>query len=285
MKRGIIKIDEEKCNGCGNCIPGCPEGAIRIIEGKARLAKDSLCDGLGACLGECPLGAITIEERESDAYDERLVIENISKEGLAAVRVHLKHLNEHNEREYLETALLVLKEKGVEIPEEAYKMESHHSGHPGCPGSRSMSFTPKPSAEAEARAEMGSSLASELSHWPIQLHLISPLAPHYFKADLLLCADCVPFTIGDFHAKFLKGKTLAVACPKLDEGQEIYEEKLTALIDEAQINTLTVMVMEVPCCGGLVRLAQAAAAKAQRKVPVKCVQVSLQGEILREAWV
>ncbi|HNV86510.1 MAG TPA: 4Fe-4S binding protein, partial [Candidatus Omnitrophota bacterium] len=185
MKRKVIKIDEDQCNGCGNCIPGCPEGAIRIIDGKARLEKDSLCDGLGACLGECPLGAITIEEKETEAYDEKLVIENILKEGMSAVRSHLKHLNEHHEREYLKTALLVLKEKGVEVPEEAYKMENHHNGHQGCPGSRSMSFSPKSSA-TEGKGEREIPALSELSHWPVQLHLISPRAPHYFKSDLLL---------------------------------------------------------------------------------------------------
>jgi len=147
-----------------------------------------------------------------------------------------------------------------------------------------MSFSPKSSA-TEGKGEREIPALSELSHWPVQLHLISPRAPHYFKSDLLLCADCVPFAVADFHGQFLKGKTVAVACPKLDGGQEIYEEKLTALIDEAQINTLTVTIMEVPCCGGLLRLAQAAAARATRKVPIKCVQVSLQGAILNEMWV
>jgi len=206
-KRSVVKIDEEKCTGCGECVPACAEGAIRIIDGKARLVADNLCDGLGACLGDCPADAITIEEREADAFDEVAV---------------------------------------------------------------AAAAGPQPSA---------------LRQWPVQLHLVSPRAPYFQGADLLLAADCTAFAMGDFHSKHLKGRALAVACPKLDGGQEVYLRKLVALIDEAKVNTITVLIMEVPCCGGLQQLAQTAAAKASRKVPVKRVVVGLRGEILSEDWI
>jgi ferredoxin len=284
MKRKIISIDEDTCNGCGNCIPGCPEGAIQMIDGKARLISDLFCDGLGACLGQCPEEAITIEEREAEPYDEPKVMANIVKQGSNTIAAHLIHLKEHNESEYLKQALSYLAEHQIGNPlEEMKKMNSHsHTSGGGCPGSRSTDFAP---ASPTAAADQEGTRPSELTHWPIQLHLISPAAAHFRGRDLLLAADCVPFTMGDFHKDFLKGKTLAIACPKLDGGQEVYLEKLTALIDEAKINTLQVMIMQVPCCGGLLRLAQEAASRASRKVPVKCTVVSLQGDVLQEQWV
>lgn len=277
MLRKIIKIDEAKCTGCGDCIPGCPEGALRIVDGKAKLVKDSFCDGLGACLGKCPEGAIRIEERETESYDEERVMANIIQKGESAVKAHLEHLKEHGEEEALQTAMSVLErgKDGAHSPE-------HHAG--GCPGSQNKMFVRHDAAQGSQRCAEGE-MPSELGHWPIQLHLISPRAPQYLKKDLLLCADCVAYTVGAFHSGHLRGKSLAIACPKLDEGQEIYLEKLTALIDQAEINTLTVMIMEVPCCSGLLRLAQAAAAKAKRKVPIKCIQISLQGEVLGEKWI
>jgi hypothetical protein len=145
-----------------------------------------------------------------------------------------------------------------------------------------MNFAPEAATTA---VDQDGHRPSALTHWPIQLHLISPMAPHFRGKDLLLAADCVPFTMGDFHKDYLQGKTLAIACPKLDSGQEVYLEKLTALIDEAKINTLQVMIMQVPCCSGLLRLAQEAVSRASRKVPVKCMVVGLQGEILQEQWV
>ncbi len=280
MKRNIITIDQEKCTGCGLCIPNCPEGAIQIIDGKARLVSDLMCDGLGACLGHCPEEAITIEEREAEPYDEKKVMANIVKAGDNTIRAHLKHLNDHNETEYYRQAIEYLNEQGIPVPEE--KENDVNSGHfSGCPGSRQMTFDEKPSAAAP---EAGTR-QSQLGHWPVQMHLISPRATQYQGADVLLSADCVAYAMGDFHKDYLKGKALAIACPKLDEGQEIYEEKIRALIDEAKINTLTVMIMQVPCCGGLLRMAQRAAASAGRKVPVKALVVSVQGEVIQEEWV
>lgn len=278
MRRSIIKIDEEKCDGCGDCIPGCPEGALQIINGKARLVGEVLCDGLGACIGRCPKGAITIEEREAPAYDERQVMAKVVKQGPAVLQAHLNHLQEHKEKENLHVAMTFLRDKGLQAP---FKAVPHGSQGGGCPGSRSMSFQPRPAAPPVG----GQSQPSHLTHWPIQLHLLNPTAPHYQGADVLLAADCVPFAVADFHKDFLRGKSLAIACPKLDENQEVYVQKLTAMVDAARINTLTVIIMQVPCCQGLLRLAQAAVAQAQRKVPVRCVVASLQGEILQDAWV
>lgn len=284
MKRSIIKIDEEKCNGCELCIPNCPEGAIQIIDGKARLVSDLFCDGLGACLGHCPEGAIEIEEREAEPYNERTVMENIVKQGDNVVLAHLEHLKEHGELEYLKEAVDVLKEKGMsnllEKPEGG--APGHHAMAPGgCPGSRSMKFA---DAEASTGDETGTR-PSSLTHWPIQLHLMSPNAPQYQGKDVLLSADCVAYSLGDFHKDYLKDKALAIACPKLDEGQDVYLEKIRALIDDAKINTLTVMIMEVPCCSGLLALARKAAESASRKVPLKTVVVGVQGSVLSEEWV
>jgi ferredoxin len=282
MKRKIISIDEEKCNGCGNCIPGCPEGAIQMIDGKARLISDLFCDGLGACLGHCPEGAITIEEREAEPYDENKVMANIVRQGKNVIAAHLVHLRDHNEQEYLKQAMAYLRDHQIINPLEELKTMNHPNHPGGCPGSKSMEFS-GPREEAAGNPE--GIRPSQLSHWPIQLHLMSPNAAQYQGKDVLLAADCVPFAMAEFHRDYLKGKSLAIACPKLDVGQEVYLEKLTALIDQARINTLHVMIMQVPCCGGLLRLAQTAVERAARKVPVKCTVVSLQGDVLQERWV
>lgn len=275
MKRKIIAIDAEKCNGCSQCLPNCPEGALQIIDGKARLVSDLFCDGLGACIGHCPEGAIIITEREAEPYDERKVMENIVLQGSATVNAHLRHLRDHGETGYLKEALDYLREKGVppEGPDQPLAC--------GCPGTMAKDFS-KPAATGSGSSGQAT---SELSHWPIQLHLISPQASSFQKADLVLAADCTAFALGSFHADYLKGKRLAIGCPKLDSGQEIYLEKLVALIDEAKINTLTLVIMEVPCCRGLLNLAQRAVAGALRKVPIKLVVVGVRGEIVAEEWV
>ena len=154
-------------------------------------------------------------------------------------------------------------------------------GMEGCPGSQMHDFSKK---GQETKEEAGKR-QSQLKQWPIQLHLISPQAPYYEKADVLLSADCVAFTVGDFHKDYLKGKSIAIACPKLDEGQDVYVEKIKSWIDDAQINTLTVMTMQVPCCAGLVATAQQALQSAERKIPIKSIVVSLQGDVLSEEWV
>jgi NAD-dependent dihydropyrimidine dehydrogenase PreA subunit len=289
MKRKIITIDETKCNGCGLCVQGCPEGAIRLIDGKARLVGDLYCDGLGACIGGCPEGAITIEEREAVAYDERKVMDNIVRQGAGTIKAHLDHLRTHGESGYLATALAVLEERGIPAPKDeqtAGQGEPAHGGHEGhsCPGLKAFNFGRQGGAAPAPEQAPAAEARSELRQWPVQLHLISPLAPHFRDQDLLLAADCTAFSAGDFHNKYLRNKALAIACPKLDDGQERYVEKLVALIDGARINTLTVLKMHVPCCGGLLHLALEARDKAQRKIPVKTITIDPEGGVLEEKW-
>ena len=281
MKRDIIVIDEEKCTGCGVCIPSCKEGALQIIDGKARLISDLYCDGLGACVGHCPFDAMRIEEREAEAYDERKVmIENIIPAGENTIKAHLQHLMDHNGMKWYEEAVVVLEEMRIENPIKKEKIEVKHQGS-GCPGSKAMAFEKEESKESIGVGDT----RSQLRQWPVQLHLLSPHAPYFENADLLLAADCVAFAMGNFHSGYLKNKTLAIACPKLDSSQESYIEKLVAMIDESKINTITCMIMEVPCCSSLLRLAKEAVNRANRNVPIKAITVGLQGEIIQESWV
>ncbi|MFW6137733.1 MAG: ATP-binding protein [Spirochaetota bacterium] len=285
MKRKVIRIDEQKCNGCGLCIPQCPEGALQIIDGKARLISEIFCDGLGACIGECPEGAISVEEREAQPYNERKAMENIIKGGRNVIKAHLRHLREHNQQEYLREAVEVLENRNIQIKEEE-TMKAH--AFSGCPGSHQRSFesaemgTPDNSTQGVSQTKQA---VSALTHWPIQLHLISPEAPHFTGKDLLLSADCAAYTAGRFHSDFMKGKAVAIACPKLDEGQDEYLDKLVSLIEDARINTLTVVTMEVPCCSGLMQIAEKARSTASRNCPLKWVVLSIQGKLLREEWV
>ena len=305
MIREIVRIDRELCNGCGVCIPNCHEGALQMIDGKATLVSELMCDGLGACLGHCPVDAITIEKREAADYDEAAVVKEMIPQGKNVMIAHLKHLKEHDQIDFLKQGVKYLKEHQNELPfnlaevvEAVHQLEPKaqaqkhqfapivqpkHEGHHGgsCPGSREMSFAQKPTAQ-QAVSEV--SLQSELRQWPIQMHLINPMAAYFRNADLVLAADCVAFAMGDFHQTWLKGKSLAIACPKLDNNKEVYIEKIIGMIDNAKINTITVMMMEVPCCGGLMQMVEMARQSATRKVPVKQIIVSLQGEILTEEW-
>lgn len=285
MKRQIIQIDEKKCTGCGECVSGCAEGALQIIDGKARLISDVLCDGLGACIGTCPEGAIEVIEREAEPYDEAKVVSNMVGLGKNTVIAHMKHLKEHDMHDYLKQAVAYLMENKSNLAFNAEDVirEVHfynpHGGH-GCPGSKSMQFK-----KSENNSVYNTDQPSELRQWPVQMHLISPVAPYFQNADVLLAADCVAFSMGNFHAKFLKNKSLAVACPKLDTNQDVYVQKLIRMINEAKINTLTIMIMEVPCCGGLLRLVQMAMQQAERIVPVKLIKISVQGDVLEEKWI
>lgn len=232
--RNIVKIDESKCNGCGLCATACAEGAIQIVNGKARLVSDSYCDGLGACLGHCPQDAITIEPREAAQFDEQ------------AVKAHLGH--------------------------DAKKAEPVFA----CPGLAAHQFRPESTApRSDAQA-----VPSQLSHWPVQLKLVSPTAPYFADADLLLVADCVPFAMGDFHSRFLKGHSVAVGCPKLDDA-EFYIDKLAEILQANNLRSLTVVHMEVPCCSGLARIAREAIALSGRGIDFEDVTISLRGEVLR----
>lgn len=277
-KRKIIKIDEDKCNGCGLCIPNCKEGALKVIDGKVRLISDLFCDGLGACIGHCPQDAITIIEREAEEYDEEKVMAHVIKGGNNVIKEHIEHLKEHGQDEYVEQAMNFLKKKNIEVPEEL-RSTPHSHGFSGCPGSAMKEFNNNDDNKVE-----GLKQRSQLRQWPVQLHLVSPMAPYFKGKDVVLAADCVAYSLGNFHSDYLKGKSLAIACPKLDEGQEVYIEKMTSLIDDAKINTLTVMIMEVPCCGGLLHIAQEGAKAAKRKIPVKLIVVGLEGDIQSEEW-
>ena len=255
--RKIVKIDEDLCDGCGDCVPSCAEGAIQIIDGKAKLLAENLCDGLGACLGECPQGAITVEEREADEFDEVAVA---------------KHLDQphggHGDPRPAPTSIPAMPPAG------------------GCPGSQIRQFAacPPPAAAPETAPGPNAPADSALRQWPVQLHLIPPTAPFLQGANLLLAADCAAFASGEFHPTHLADKALAIACPKLDNSQEVYREKLTAMIDAGGIDTLTVLIMEVPCCGGLAGVAREAAARASRKVPVKRLVMTVRGDVFDEQW-
>ena len=303
MIRDMVKIDEEKCTGCGQCVPGCHEGALQIIDGKARLISDLMCDGLGACIGHCPEDAITIEKREAEPYNETKVMEIMVGKGKNTVIAHLKHLKEHEEFDFLKEGVDYLKEHEGELSFTVQEVlngirgegikstvhaqapvhghghsHGHHHGG-GCPGAREQSFKPVGVVGGE-----NVSGASQLQQWPVQLHLVSPEAGFFRDSDVVIAADCVAFALGNFHDKYLKGKSLAIACPKLDQGMDVYKQKVTAMIDRAKVNTINVMIMEVPCCGGLLQMVQAAVAEAERKVPVKVTTISVQGQVIAEEW-
>jgi Pyruvate/2-oxoacid:ferredoxin oxidoreductase delta subunit len=244
-QRKIIEIDESKCDGCGQCVSACAEGAIRIIEGKARLVSETYCDGLGACLGECPRGAITIAEREAPAFDPH------------AVAAHLA----------------AKKPPRPAVPHACPGMAVRSF-------SQSLDVLPlRPVAPAPASDKLGT--GTGLGHWPIQLHLVPASAPFLRGADLLLVADCVPFALPDFHQRFLRGKPVVIGCPKLDD-TEFYVDKLAQILQAASLRSLTVVHMEVPCCTGLVRIARAAleATGKATEVPLEDVTISIRGQVL-----
>jgi NAD-dependent dihydropyrimidine dehydrogenase PreA subunit len=297
MIREVVKIDEELCDGCGLCVPGCHEGALQIIDNKARLISDLMCDGLGACIGHCPQGAITIEKREAEPYNETKVMEIMAAKGKNTVVAHLMHLKEHREFDYLKEGIDYLKTRsenlefslkdvltavrGDENPENL-KPAAHNHGR-GCPGSQTMSFNPKGGLAFAESSE--TPVLSELRQWPVQLHLVNPNAPYYHNTDVVIAADCTAYAIGDFHRRFMKGKSLAIACPKLDSNLEVYVKKIRVMIEEAHVNTISVIIMKVPCCQGLLQMVQQALQNSSRKVPVKAVVVGIEGEILKEEWV
>jgi NAD-dependent dihydropyrimidine dehydrogenase PreA subunit len=245
MLRKIIKIDEELCDGCGNCITSCHEGALQIINGKAKVVKDSFCDGLGACIGECPMNALSIVEAEVDPFDE------------AAVQVHQDQINRQNATKKINTL----------------KHSTHGGG--GCPSSRVMSF------EKVDNDKSYNEIPSQLRQWPIQLHLVPPNAPYFMNADIALVADCVPFSYGNFHNDFLTKYPIAIGCPKLDNGQA-YIEKLSKIIQHSRPKSFKVVVMEVPCCSGLLQIAQQAVHSSGFNIPVEVTVIGIRGDILTE---
>lgn len=236
--RDIVVIDEEKCNGCGLCVPSCAEGAIRVVDGKARLIREDYCDGLGACLGHCPQGALRIERREAAEFDE------------AAVQKHM-----------------------------ARGEEPSYPNHLGCPGSRTV-YMPEREA-SESSSPLNGEVPSELRQWPVELALVSPKAPYFADADLILAADCVPFAYGDFHRRFLRGRRLAVGCPKLDDVSS-YIDKLADIIAYNNLRSLTIVHMEVPCCSGLVWIARQAMELSGKSVAVHEVVIGIDGTIVQD---
>ena len=286
-KRKIIGIDEDKCNGCGECIPNCPEGALQIIDGKARLISDLFCDGLGACIGHCSEGAIAVEEREAQEYDERKVMENIVRQGKNVIKAHLEHLKEHNQDEYLKEAIGFLKEKDIQIPVEKALHSAHEHLHAGkrggaalaaCPGSKVMDLRKKQGDGEEDKPI--SKVPSQLRQWPVQIMLVPPNAPYLKGADLLIAADCVPFAYGNFHQDLLKGKILLVGCPKLDD-VEFYKEKITQILKDNNVKSITCAHMEVPCCFGLVSAVKSAISASGKDIPFREITISINGEKLK----
>ena len=282
MKRTIIKIDEDICNGCAICVEGCHEGALQMIDGKAVIISDLYCDGLGACIGECPVGAIELEEREAIPYSEKAVMKRIASKGEKVIAAHLKHLKDHGEIELYQQGINYLKDNNISIKKMEQSEKSNIKKEPlacGCPGTMAQSFKPVQVATASAIPR------SELTQFPVQMHLINPQAGCFQGSDLLLAADCTAFACGEFHGRFLKGKSLAIACPKLDSKIDVYIDKLAMMIDDAKINTLTVLTMEVPCCNGLLAVALKAREKATLNIPIKAIVITVKGEVKTEKWI
>ncbi len=248
VMRKIIEIDESLCNGCGNCIVSCAEGALALIDGKAKLVSESYCDGLGACLGECPTGALRIIERTAEDFDE------------AAVEAHLRA---HGQQE-------------IQVSEQLPC---------GCPSTRLQSFGDRETCAHANEPRTYTVAKSSLSHWPVQIRLIPASAPFLKNADLLVAADCTPFAYAAFHQDFLTGKVALVGCPKFDD-QQSYVDKFTEIFAKANIRSVTVLVMEVPCCHGLPMIVRQAMKNAGKIIPLELVVISVKGEILqREALV
>jgi NAD-dependent dihydropyrimidine dehydrogenase PreA subunit len=258
MIRTIINIEKEKCNGCGLCVSACHEGAIAMIDGKAELVRDDYCDGLGNCLPACPTGAITFVEREAAAFDEAAVAENMKK--MQAQAAHQNH-PQHK----------------PEVP------------FAGCPGSMSRMLKKETEAgsaaaptashgSAAAEAIAPAQLESQLQQWPVQIKLVPVNAPYFDGANLLIAADCAAYAYANFHNQFMKNKITIIGCPKLDEGD--YSEKLTAILANNNIKSLTVVRMEVPCCGGIQNAAVTALRNSGKMIPWQVVTLTTNGEIL-----
>lgn len=279
MKRSIIKIDTGKCTGCGQCVPGCPEGALQIIDGKARLVSDLFCDGLGACIGECPENAIAIEEREAEPYDEIRVMENIVQQGENTIRAHLQHLRDHNETGFFNQAIEYLREHNLDISHYDDVSLSPAIGQTqecGCPGSMTLELK----GEGDRNDVANDTLyKSELRNWPVQLQLINPQAPYFENAHLLIAADCVPFANPNFH-RFIKDKVLIIFCPKLDRTIDSYIEKLSEIFKNHRIRSISTVHMEVPCCSGVEKIVEMALQKAGRDIPLTDTTISIRGEVI-----
>lgn len=266
MKRQIIKIDDDKCNGCGLCITNCDEQAIEIFEGKARLINETMCDGLGICTDSCPEKALLLEEREAEPFDERKSLEKLVQKESLFMEDYLSKLSASGDSEIHKeygNLLNQLKEEPIWQAPNGWENKIPSMGN----------------ASAITKQKSG------LPNWPVQLHLINPAEALLKGQDVILSGNCVAYALADFHDRFLKGKKIAIACARLDRDSELYAEELRLMADEAKINTLTAVMMEVPCCRGLLRIAEEALQKAHRKVPLKAIIINTSGDVLSEEWV
>ncbi|MBR3638968.1 MAG: 4Fe-4S binding protein [Lachnospiraceae bacterium] len=270
MIRQIIHIDEEKCNGCGICANACHEGAIDIIDGKAKLVRENFCDGFGDCLPGCPTGAITFEEREAPAYDEAAVKDSQRKKAEGAERpVDVRLAPTEVERRQ------VMTERESQMRAE---MEQHAAHAGGCPGSRFMKFDHNDEQQEEQALAATVKPASRLMQWPCQIKLLPTQAPFYDGAKLLIAADCTAYAYANMHEDFMKGRITLIGCPKLDDID--YSEKLTEIIANNDIKSVTIVRMEVPCCGGLQRAAETALKNSGKFIPWQVVTISRDGRII-----
>ena len=263
MKRKIIEIDEAKCNGCGHCVTGCAEGALQIIDGKAKLVKEDFCDGFGDCIGTCPTGALQIVEREAEAYDIDATREHVAKTGGEEA---LKRFDEANAEHDAEERAAVRPSGG------------------GCPGMKLRFAEPsKDDGQKVQRQNVsGQVIRSELNQWPTQLHLVPPTAPFFKDRELVVLSTCAPSASPDVNWRFIRGRAIAIACPKLDR-TEGYVEKLTEILRSNGIPKVIVVRMEVPCCGGLSAMVQEAARRSGRTdLVVEEATIGLDGELVGE---
>jgi ferredoxin len=271
--RKIIKIDEDKCTGCGQCIPNCPEGALQVIDGKARLVSDLFCDGLGACVGHCPEDAMTVEERPAEPYDEARVMANIVKAGPNTIAAHLHHLKDHGAVAYYDAAVAYLKENGIPVPGEKKTLAC------GCPGTAVRELEPEPAASSCYCGD-SAQRPSRLRNWPVQITLVPVSAPYLKNADLLIAADCVGSSHPNFHDDLVQGRVLLIGCPKLDDADS-YLEKLTEMFRSNPPKSVTVAHMTVPCCFGMVHLVKQAIAASGKTIPYAEVTVGIDGKVVR----
>ncbi|MBU1199250.1 MAG: 4Fe-4S binding protein [Nanoarchaeota archaeon] len=272
--RKIIEINEDLCNGCGDCIPNCPEGALQVIDDKARLVSDLFCDGLGACVGYCPTGAMQVVEREAEPYNEDKVMANIVKQGANTIKAHLEHLKEHGETNFFNQAVQYLKKNKVKNPLEGQEKKKEPE-YCGCPGSKMVDFSQE--EQAEPKATSSERQESQLRTWPVQLNLVPVHAPYFQNPDLVIAADCVPFANPNFHRDYLNKKPLVIGCPKLDDAEH-YTNKLTEIFKENPIKNITLLNMEVPCCFGLQHIVSEAVQKSGKKINVDQRIISIKGE-------
>lgn len=272
MLRNIITIDDEKCDGCGDCVSGCVEGALQVINGKARLISEMYCDGLGACIGNCHTNAITVIQKECEAYDEIKTLQNIMPHGRDVVIAHLKHLYKHGELRYLETGLAYLKTTDIAVDKDEFVIAS-----PQQKMAVPLANNPLPACRCDDAA---SEAESNLQNWPIQMHLVNPMSDSFNGQHVLIAADCVPFAFRNFHEVFLKDHPVIIACPKLDSNKESYFNKLVTMLNENNIASITVAVMEVPCCSGLVQLVKKAMEYTGSTIPFTHKVIGIEGTLL-----